>query len=54
MNYSIESISKRRTTLFLLFLFVQSHIFTFLILKLTFFDIADDLENDLDLPKKIL
>ena len=52
MNYSIERISKRRTSLILLFVFVQSHIFTFLILKLTFHDLADDLENDLESPKQ--
>ena len=52
MNYSIERISKRRTTLLLLFVFVQSHIFTFLILKLTFYDLADDLEYDLESLKQ--
>ena len=52
MNYSIERISKRRTTLLLLFVFVQSHIFTFLILKLTFYDLADDLEIDLESLKQ--
>ena len=36
----------------LLFMFVQSHIFTFLIFKLTFYDLADDLENDLESPKQ--
>ena len=52
MNYSIEKISKRRTTLLLLFVFAQSHIFPFLILKLTFYNLADDLENDLESPKQ--
>ena len=52
MNYSIEMISKRRTTLLLLFVFVQSQIFTFLILKLTFYDLADELEIDLESPKQ--
>ena len=45
MNYSIEMISKRRTTLLLLFVFVQSYIFTF-------YDLADDLENDFESPKQ--
>ena len=52
MNYSIEGILKRRTTLVVLFMFVQSHIFTFFILKLTFYDLADDLENELESPKQ--
>ena len=52
MNYAIEKILKRRTIFLLLFVFVQSHIFTFFILKLTFYDLADDLENDLESLKQ--
>ena len=51
MDYSMNMISKRRTTLILLFVFVKNHIFTFLILELTFDDFADDLENELESPK---